>query len=88
MYYPSLEQVRELAKEGNLIPVYQEISADLETPVTAYMKVARKPYSFLLESIEGGERLARLQLHRHGAVEGDPHGAGPAGRRGGPAAAR
>ena len=62
MYYPSLEQVRELAKEGNLIPVYREISADLETPVTAYMKVARKPYSFLLESIEGGERLARYSF--------------------------
>ena len=62
MYYPSLVQVRELAKEGNLVPVYQEISADLETPVTAYMKVARKPYSFLLESIEGGERLARYSF--------------------------
>ena len=62
MYYPSLEDVRELAKEGNLIPVYREINADLETPVTAYMKVARKPYSFLLESIEGGERLARYSF--------------------------
>ena len=62
MYYPSLEEVRELAKEGNLIPIYQEISADLETPVTAYMKVARGPYSFLLESIEGGERLARYSF--------------------------
>ena len=62
MYTPTLEQVRELAKEGNLIPVYREINADLETPVTAYMKVARKPYSFLLESIEGGERLARYSF--------------------------
>jgi anthranilate synthase component 1 len=62
MYTPTLEQVKELAKEGNLIPVYQEITADLETPVTAYMKVAKGPYSFLLESIEGGERLARYSF--------------------------
>ena len=62
MYFPSLEDFRDLAKEGNLVPVYQEISADLETPVTAYMKVAKGPYSFLYESIEGGERLARYSF--------------------------
>jgi len=62
MYTPTLEQVKELAAEGNLIPVYQEINADLDTPVTAYMKVAKGPYSFLLESIEGGERLARYSF--------------------------
>ena len=62
MYTPTLEQVKELAKEGNLIPVYREINADLETPVTAYMKVAKGPYSFLLESVEGGERLARFSI--------------------------
>ena len=62
MYTPNLDQIKELAKEGNLIPVYREINADLETPVTAYMKVARGPYSFLLESVEGGERLARFSI--------------------------
>ena len=62
MYTPTLEQVKELAGEGNLIPVYREINADLETPVTAYMKVAKGPYSFLLESVEGGERLARFSI--------------------------
>ena len=62
MYYPSLEDVRELAKEGNLIPLYQEINADLETPVSAYLKVAEGPYSFLLESVEGGEQLARYSF--------------------------
>ncbi len=62
MYYPSLEEVRGLAKLGNIIPVYQEISADLETPVSAYLKIARKPYSFLFESVEGGERLARYSF--------------------------
>jgi anthranilate synthase component I len=61
-YRPSLDQVRELANQGNLIPVYREILADLETPVSAYLKVADGPYSFLLESIEGGERLARYSF--------------------------
>ena len=59
---PSLDTVRELAGKGNLIPIYREIMADLETPVTAYLKVAQGPYSFLLESVEGGERLARYSF--------------------------
>ena len=62
-YYPSIEEFRELAKgQGNLIPVYREVVADLETPVSAYLKIARGPYSFLLESVEGGERLARYSF--------------------------
>lgn len=61
MYYPSLQEVRALAasSEGNLVPIYRSINADLETPVSAYLKVARGPYSYLLESVEGGERLGR-----------------------------
>ena len=51
-----------MAGRGNLVPVYREIDADLETPVSAYLKVARDPYSFLLESVEGGERLARYSF--------------------------
>ncbi len=51
-----------MAAQGNLVPIYQEINADLETPVTAYLKVARGPYSFLLESVEGGERMARYSF--------------------------
>ena len=62
MYYPSLEEVRELSKQGNLIPLYQEINADLETPVSAYLKVAEGAHSFLLESVEGGEQLARYSF--------------------------
>ena len=42
--------------------MYREIEADLETPVSAYLKVARGDYSFLLESVEGGERLARYSF--------------------------
>ncbi len=62
MYYPTLDEVRQLKKYGNLVPVYQEIIADLETPVSAYLKIARGNYSFLLESVEGGERLARYSF--------------------------
>ena len=43
MYYPTLEAVKKLAGQGNLVPVYREIDADLETPVSAYLKVARPP---------------------------------------------
>ena len=62
MYYPTLKEVRQLKKQGNLVPVYREINADLETPVSAYLKIARDNYSFLLESVEGGERLARYSF--------------------------
>ena len=62
MYSPTLEEVKGMAGRGNLVPVYREIDADLETPVSAYLKVARPPYSFLLESVEGGERLARYSF--------------------------
>ena len=62
MYYPDLEQVKQLAHKGNLIPICREINADLDTPVSAYLKVARAPYSFLLESVEGGEHMARYSF--------------------------
>ena len=62
MYTPTLEEVQALAGQGNLVPVYREISADLETPVSAYLKIARPPYSFLLESVEGGEQIARYSF--------------------------
>jgi anthranilate synthase component 1 len=62
MYYPTLEEVRRLRKYGNLVPVCHDIQADLETPVSAYLKIARGNYSFLLESVEGGERMARYSF--------------------------
>jgi len=62
MYYPSLEEVRQLKEQGNLVPIYHELMADLETPVSAYLKIARGGYSFLLESVEGGERLGRYSF--------------------------
>ncbi len=62
MYYPSPEQVASYEGKANLVPVYREINADLETPVSAYLKVANGPYSYLLESVEGGERMARYSF--------------------------
>ncbi|MBD2124429.1 anthranilate synthase component I [Trichocoleus sp. FACHB-262] len=63
MIFPDFSQFSALAQQGNFIPVYQEWVADLETPVSAWYKVcAGQPYSFLLESVEGGEQLARYSL--------------------------
>ena len=55
MYYPTLEEVKKRKGEGTLIPVYREIVADLETPVSAFLKINRSGNSFLLESVDGGE---------------------------------
>ncbi len=52
-----------LAKKGNLIPVYKEIVADMDTPVSAFFKIAQDAkYSFLLESVEGEEKVARFSF--------------------------
>jgi anthranilate synthase component I len=59
---PTLEEAKSMAGHGNFCPLYCEVPADLETPVSAYLKVARGRYSFLLESVEGGERLARYSF--------------------------
>ncbi|MEK6710207.1 MAG: anthranilate synthase component I [Nitrospinota bacterium] len=58
-YVPDREAFLELAKQGNIVPVYREVLADLETPVSAYLKIADGPYAFLLESVEGGEKWGR-----------------------------
>jgi anthranilate synthase component I len=63
MIFPDFSQFCELAKQGNFVPVYQEWVADLDTPVSAWYRVcAGQPYSFLLESVEGGENLGRYSL--------------------------
>ncbi|MDD4979865.1 MAG: anthranilate synthase component I [Candidatus Omnitrophica bacterium] len=62
MYYPSLKEFLELSKKYNLIPVYQEISADLDTPVSAFLKIKKGDYAFLLESVEGQEKIARYSF--------------------------
>src|SRR5437660_9979176 len=60
MIQPDFREFQRLAKQGNLIPVYDVFSADLLTPVSAYLRIAQDArYSFLLESVEGGEKIAR-----------------------------
>lgn len=62
MYYPDKEEFIKLTKKGNLIPIFREILADFETPLSSYAKIDKSEYSFLLESVEGGERLARYSF--------------------------
>src|ERR1700752_680995 len=60
MIQPSFGEFQKLAKQGNLIPVYDVFSAHLLTPVSAFLRIAQGArYSFLLESVEGGEKIAR-----------------------------
>jgi anthranilate synthase component 1 len=60
MIQPDFKTFMRLAREGNLIPVYDTFTADLLTPVGAHLRIARQSkYSFLLESVEGGENIAR-----------------------------
>lgn len=71
VYRPSLSEFRQLAAgEANLIPVYREFPADLETPVSVYLKLMEGGGpSFLLESVEGGEQVGRYSF-----VGVDPRG--------------
>jgi anthranilate synthase component I len=71
MIFPEFDQFAALAApisdagaaQSNFIPVYQEWVADLDTPVSAWQKVCSgSPYSFLLESVEGGEKVGRYSL--------------------------
>jgi anthranilate synthase component 1 len=62
MYYPAKKEFMALSKKGNLIPVYAEILADFETPLSCFTRIDKGRYSFLLESVEGGENLARYSF--------------------------
>jgi anthranilate synthase component I len=70
MIEPDFKTFRRLARQGNLVPVYETITADLLTPVGAYLRIARDGrYSFLLESVEGGENIARYTFAGANPVE-------------------
>jgi anthranilate synthase component 1 len=60
--HPSLEELLPLAAQGNLVPIYRELPADLDTPVSVYLKLAGHGASFLLESVEGGEQIGRYSF--------------------------
>ncbi len=57
------QEYNQLAAQGyNRIPVVREVLADLETPVSSYLKLARGPYSYLFESVQGGEKWGRYSI--------------------------
>src|SRR5271169_445187 len=62
MYTPDFDTFCALAPHGNMVPVYREILADLETPVSAFLKIDDGGDSFLLESVEGTEKWARYSF--------------------------
>ncbi len=65
----SFEDFERQARQGNVVPVVRSVIADLQTPVGAFMSIAgNSPYAFLLESVEGGERIARYSF-----LGADPH---------------
>src|SRR4029077_16206311 len=61
-YSLSLDQFRQYSGKGNLIPLYREILADYDTPVSAFAKIDHGPSAYLLESVEGGEKWARYSF--------------------------
>jgi anthranilate synthase component 1 len=62
MYNPALDELDELATKGNLVPIWRELPADLETPVSVFLKLRGQGSSFLLESVEKGEQLGRYSF--------------------------
>jgi len=61
-YSLNLDEFRSYAKQGNLIPLFREILADHDTPVSAFAKIDHGPSAYLLESIQGGEKWARYSF--------------------------
>lgn len=59
---PNLQEFLEAARPGCLVPVHLSFAFDIDTAVTAYAKLRRPPFGFLLESVEGGERWARYSF--------------------------
>ena len=62
MYHPTLEEAKKLSSKGNLLPIYRELPADLETPASVYIKLRGGGPSFLLESVEKAERVGRYSF--------------------------
>ncbi len=63
MFTPDIEELKRRASQGTVVPVVKTLLADTETPVSAYLKIRnRSTYSFLLESVEGGEKTARYSF--------------------------
>src|SRR5438477_882966 len=61
-YRPSLDEFMELARTASLVPVYRQLVGDTLTPVSAFCKIQEGDWSFLFESVIGGERLGRYSF--------------------------
>lgn len=62
MYPADVDEFIKLTRQGNLVPVYEECSAALETPLSVYLKLKKGTYGFLLESVERGQSLGRYSF--------------------------
>src|SRR5437764_1122476 len=62
MHRPSLDEFMELARGASLVPVYRRLIGDALTPVSAFCKIEDGDWSFLFESVVGGERLGRYSF--------------------------
>ncbi len=61
-FYPTFDEFKQLAKQGNIVPVYRQLFADTITPVSAFQKLSDSEYAFLLESATGGEKISRYSF--------------------------
>src|SRR5438045_6870869 len=61
-YFPSIEKFKAAAKQHDMVPVYRQLLGDHLTPVTAFEVLGRDDHAFLLESVVGGERIARYSF--------------------------
>ncbi len=62
MITPDLTEFKTFARQGNIVPIWRELAVDLDTPVSLYTKLGEADYSFLLESLEGGEKWGRYSF--------------------------
>lgn len=62
MFIPTFEDYCQQSKDYNLVPVYTEMLVDMETPISIFKKVCQEDRCYLLESVEGGEKLARYSF--------------------------
>lgn len=61
-HHPVFEEFKRLSERGNIVPVYRQLFADTLTPVSAFQKISDSDYAFLLESANGGEKIARYSF--------------------------
>ncbi len=62
LHHPPFEEFRKLAGEATCVPVYRQLNAEGLTPISAYRRIERPGPSFLLESVQGGEKIARYSF--------------------------